>query len=261
MTTTIKFPTDDPLNPRKRAVVVGASSGIGEEMARKLAEEGYLVALLARRKDKLDTICESINTQYGETRAGAYVHDVTDYADVPKLFQTILADLSRIDLFVFNSGTLQRMELSEFDFEKDQKMIAVNLLGAMAWLGQAAVLFESMGSGQMVGISSVAADRGRVGNPGYNASKAGMTTYLEGLRNRLTRHGVHVLTVKPGFVDTILMVGGKTTLGMISTEKAVKDIYKAIRGRKQYMYTPWWWRWVMLGIRHTPSVIFRRLTF
>lgn len=255
------FPIDDPLQPRKRAVVIGASSGVGEELAHKLASEGYLVALLARRKKNLDAICKEINAKYGETRAAAYGHDVTEYGKVPKLFQTILADLQRIDLVVFVSGTLHRMGMAEFDFEKDRKMVEVNMLGAMAWLGQAATLFESMGSGQIVGISSVAADRGRVGNPGYNASKAGMTTYMEGLRNRLTRHGVHVLTVKPGFVDTFMMEGARMKLGMISTEKAVNDIWRAIKRRKQTMYTPWWWYWVMMGIRHMPSFIFRRLSF
>jgi short-subunit dehydrogenase len=113
-----------------------------------------------------------------------------------------------------------------------------------------------------VGISSVAGDRGRVGNPGYNTSKAALSTYLEALRNRLTRHGVNVLTVKPGFVRTDMLKAaqGKTPFA-IPAEKAADDIWKAMRSRKQMIYTPSLWRWIMWIIQHTPSVIFRRMSF
>ena len=259
MTRTI--PVDFPVDPKARAIVVGASSGIGEAVARKLAQEGYVVALLARRKKLLNSICAEINEQYGETRALAYPHDVKDTDKVPALFQEILRDLTRLDVIVYVSGITTPVALDEYDFEKDGEMLEVNLMGAVAWLGQAAILFERMGEGKIVGVSSVAGDRGRVGNPAYNASKAGLSTYLEALRNRLTRHGVHVLTVKPGFVDTDTLKASKTTFGVISPQKAAKDIYKAMRKRKQTIYTPFWWRYMMLAIRHTPSFIFRRLSF
>jgi short-subunit dehydrogenase len=255
------IPVDFPLDPKARAIVVGASSGIGEALARKLAKEGYLVALLARRKQLLNSICAEINEQYGETRAVAYPHDVNDIEKVPALFQEILRDLRQLDVLVYVSGITTPVAINEYDLEKDSEMIRVNLLGAVAWLGQAAVLFERMGEGKLVGVSSVAGDRGRVANPAHNASKAGLSTYLEALRNRLTRHGVHVLTVKPGFVDTENLKASKTTFGVISPEKAAADIYKAMRKRKQTIYTPWWWRYLMLAIRHTPSFIFRRLSF
>jgi short-subunit dehydrogenase len=141
-------------------------------------------------------------------------------------------------------------------------MIEVNLIGAMAWLTPVAEMFQSARSGQIVGIGSVAGDRGRVGNPGYNASKAGLATYLEALRNRLTRYGVNVLTVKPGFVQTAMVKAAQgPTPFMIPTEKAVDDIWNAMKKRKQNIYTPALWRWIMLAIRHTPSFIFRRLSF
>jgi short-subunit dehydrogenase len=101
-----------------------------------------------------------------------------------------------------------------------------------------------------------------VGNPGNNTSKAGLTTYLEALRNRLTRHGINVLTVKPGFVKTEMLTAalGPTPFA-IMPEKAADDIYSAMRRRRQVIYTPWIWRWIMLAIQHTPSFIFRRLSF
>jgi short-subunit dehydrogenase len=101
-----------------------------------------------------------------------------------------------------------------------------------------------------------------VGNPGYNTSKSGLATYLEALRNRLTRHGVNVLTVKPGFMKTQMVAAAQgATPFMIPVEKAADDIVKAMKKRKQTIYTASIWRWIMLAIQHTPSFIFRRLSF
>jgi short-subunit dehydrogenase len=122
-------------------------------------------------------------------------------------------------------------------------------------------MFQASGSGHIVGISSVAGDRGRVGNPGYNASKAGFTSYLESLRNRLTRRGVCVLTVKAGFVKTDMLKAAQKVMLPITAEKAADDIFRAIRGRKQQIYTPWFWTLVMLAVRNVPSFIFRRMSF
>ncbi|MBT3239916.1 MAG: SDR family NAD(P)-dependent oxidoreductase [Chloroflexi bacterium] len=257
----VSLPVDFPLDPKPRAIVLGASSGIGAATAMKLAKEGHVVALLGRRKKELNTVCEEINQAIGETRAIAYVHDVRKFDQIPKTFQKILTDYKNLDLIVYVSGVMNPVAQNEYDFEKDREMIEINLLGAMAWLGQAAIFFERMGAGKIVGITSVAGDRGRVGNPGYNTSKAGLITYLEALRNRLTRHGVHVLTVKPGFVDTEVLKNSSTTFGVISPEKAADQIWKGIKKKKQTIYTPGWWRLLMLIIQHTPSFIFRRVSF
>jgi len=100
-----------------------------------------------------------------------------------------------------------------------------------------------------------------VGNPGYNASKAALSTYLEALRNRLTRYGVHVLTVKPGFMDTDMLKSSPRTFWVVSPEQAADDTWKAIKSRKQTLYTLGRWGLVMLIIKHIPSLIFRRLSF
>ncbi len=250
-----------PLHPRQRAILVGASSGIGAELARQLAAQGWTLALLARRADRLDALCREINTACGEVRAIAHVHDVTDPATVPSLLQSLVAELGGLDLFIYNSGIAMPAGLKHFDFEKDRRTTEVNYIGALAWLDPVALLFQGMNTGQIVGISSVAGDRGRIGNPSYNASKAALTCYLEALRNRLTRRGVHVLTVKPGYVATELTQGQKGMFLVSSAEQAAADIVKAIRRRKQVLYTPWFWGWIMLVVRHIPSFIFRRLSF
>lgn len=255
------LPPELPLNRRTRAVVIGASSGIGAAIARRLAREGLLVAALARSEDALRALCEAINVEAGETRALPYPHDVTEVEDIPALFQRLLAELGGIDVLVYSAGDMYGPALDEYDLARDRRMLEVNLLGAAAWMGQAATLFQRMGAGQIVGISSVAGDRGRVANPAYGASKAGLDAYLESLRNRLTRHGVNVLTVKPGWVDTKSLEYVARTFGVISPAKAAAVIWRAMRKRQQLIYVPWWWRWLMLAIRFTPSPIFRRLRF
>jgi short-subunit dehydrogenase len=252
-----------PLKPRRRGIIIGASDGIGAALARRLAREGYTLALVARRQEKLETVCNDINKTFQEQRALVYVHDVAEDEKAPALLRRIVADLGGLDLVVFVAGVnYPPGGIDTYNFENDRKMVQVNLIGAMAWLTPAAEMFQSAKGGQIVGIGSVAGDRGRVGNPGYNTSKAGLATYLEALRNRLTRHGVNVLTVKPGFVQTEMVRAAQgPTPFMISAEKAAEDIWNAMRKRKQNIYTPWIWRWIMLAIRHTPSFIFRRLSF
>jgi decaprenylphospho-beta-D-erythro-pentofuranosid-2-ulose 2-reductase len=250
-----------PLTPRKRAILIGASSGIGAALAQQLASEGWTLALLARRADLLTALCADINQKAGEVRAVSYAHDVSNTGEVPALLQKAIADLGGLDLFVYNTGILIRMERTEFDFEKDFHMTEINYLGALAWLNPVAALFQGQDAGTIVGIGSVAGDRGRVGAPAYNASKAALHTYLEALRNRLTRHGVHVLTVKPGFVNTEMVKSSPRAFLVISVEKAAADISRAIRRRKQQLYTPWFWGWIMFVIRHIPSVLFRRMSF
>jgi short-subunit dehydrogenase len=251
-----------PLNPRRRGIIVGASDGIGSALARKLVKEGYTLALLARRKDKLDALCAELNIA-GEVRALPYAHDVSNTKDIPALLSRVVADLGGLDLIVFMAGVnYPPGGIDKYNFENDRKMIEINVIGAMAWLNPVAAMFQSAKMGQIVGISSVAGDRGRVGNPGYNTSKAALSTYLEALRNRLTRYGVNVLTVKPGFVNTEMVKAaqGGTPL-IIEPEQAANEIYKAMKKRKQMIYTPSIWRWIMLIIQHIPSIIFRRLSF
>lgn len=250
-----------PLQPRKRGLIVGASSGLGAALARKLAREGYTLALLARRGNQLAELCTELNAD-GITHTLAYEHDVLNHEEIPSLLTRIIADLGGLDLFIFNAGVNFPPGLERMNAADDIKMIEINLSGAIAWLAPVGDLLKEAKSGMIVGISSVAGDRGRIANPGYNTSKAGLTTYLEALRNRLTRHGVHVLTVKPGFLATdMLRASAGPKPFTITPERAADDIYKAIRRRKQIIYTHPIWRWIMLAIQHVPSVIFRRLSF
>ena len=262
MTVQPSTPPSRPLEPQKRAIVIGASSGIGAALVRELAHSGYLVAAVARREVRLQEFSNSANTAVGPNRVITFSHNVTDYDEIPTLFQTIVQTLGGLDLIIYNAGVQPSVTVDEYNFDKDRKMIEVNLLGAIAWLNQAALRFERARQGQIVGIGSIAGDRGRVGSPVYNSSKAGLATYLESLRNRLTRHGVSVTTIKPGFVDTVLFQENATKqFWVISPQEAARQIHKAAKRRKQTVYVPTRWGLVGLIIRHIPSIIFRRLSF
>lgn len=257
-------PVKRPLEPRRRAIVIGASSGIGAALVRRLALQGYRVAALARREEELNNLSEAINANLPDSRDPrvlVYGHDVTDYAAVPALFQDIVRDLGGLDLIVYVAGVQPSVAANEYNFDKDVAMIQVNLLGAVAWLNQAAIRFERAHRGHIVGVSSIAGDRGRVGAPVYNTSKAGLNTYLEALRNRLARRGVTVTTIKPGFVDTKLLENASKTFWVISPEDAAAQIYLAILRKRGTVYVPRRWGLVGLIIQHIPSFIFRWMNF
>lgn len=250
-------PVTRPLEPQRRAIVIGASSGLGAALTRLLAANRYLVAAVARREAHLAALRDSI----GRDVVRPYVHDVIETDQVPLLFDQITRDLGGLDLIIYAAAAQPPVAAHEYDFAKDELMVRTNLLGAMAWLNPAALRFERARAGHIVGISSIAGDRGRVGNPGYNTSKAGLDTYLEALRNRLSRHGVTVTTIKPGFIDTDLLKNAPKTFWVISPEEAAARTYDAIRRRRQLAYIPPRWKLISLVVRYMPSPVFRRLNF
>ncbi len=239
-------------SPFQTAIVIGASSGIGEALVRKLAAAGVRVAAVARRKAELDRIA-------GECGGSmlTYAHDVRIFDEAPVLFDRIAGDLGSVDLFVYNSGVMPRLEEGEYNFAKDREMIEVNLLGAMAWLNPVAAYMEARRKGTLAGVSSVAGDRGRRGNPAYHTSKAALTTYMESLRNRVSRFGVEVVTIKPGPVATPMTLGLKLPL-TIDADRCATEMITALEGGCGTTYVPAIWQPIMLAIQHVPSVIFRR---
>jgi short-subunit dehydrogenase len=204
---------------------------------------------------------EGLLAHFPSAEVLTYVHDVTDYDAVPALFEQVVRDLGGLDLIIYAAAVQMPVGLNEYDFSKDEEMLRTNLLGGIAWLNQAAARFERAKAGHIVGISSIAGDRGRVGSPVYNTSKAALDTYLEALRNRLSRHGVAVTTVKPGFVDTELLKNAPKTFWVISPEEAAALILAAVRDRRQVVYVPGRWRLIGTAVRAMPSFIFRRLSF
>ncbi|TMA23571.1 MAG: SDR family NAD(P)-dependent oxidoreductase [Deltaproteobacteria bacterium] len=243
----------------RRAIVVGASSGIGAEIARQLAAGGCAVALLGRRADALEHVAAGIRAG-GRGSALVRVHDVTAYGTVPALLQQLVDEMGGLDLLVYAAGTMHLPGESEYDFARDRSELETNLLGAVAWTTPVAAMFEARRAGTIVGLSSIAGERGRRTFPAYSTSKAGLTTWLEALRNRVARHRVNVVTVKPGFVDTEMTAGLERRPMAISATRAASLILAAAsRGGSPSVFIPGRWWLVAMVLRHLPSRIFRRL--
>ena len=247
------------MHKTRTALIVGASSGVGAALARRLAREGYALGLVARRIDRLQALCDEIATSH-YTRAFAYQHDVVNTAEVPALLAKAINDLGDLDLFIYCAGVLFPNDPAVFHADQDQFILQVNLVGAAAWITPVAQRFQQKRAGHIVGIGSIAGDRGRRGLPAYTASKAGLHTYLEGLRNRLWRDGVTVTTIKLGQVETEMLKNADRKRRPISADRAATLIWRAIAQRQQTVYVPSWWRWIGLAVQHLPSSIFRRLT-
>jgi len=245
--------------PWSRAIVVGASSGIGEALARQLAASGCRVALVARRKAELDAIVAQI-TDAAPGKAIAYVHDVTHYHEAAALFAEIVEELGGLDLIVYAAGIMPRLKPNDYDLDQDLAIIDTNFSGAVAWLNPAADRFGRTKSGTIIGISSVAGDRGRRGNVVYGATKTALNSYLESLRNRISVKGALVVTVKPGPVSTPMTEGLKMPF-MIPVEQAASEILQAARSGVEVVYVPAKWKLIMTVVRAVPSFIFRHMNF
>lgn len=244
------------------AIVIGASTGMGAAIVKHLARDGYRVAALARRGDALEELAREVEADPKVTRGGVIVrtHDVHDTAAVPELFEELVRELGGLDTLVFAAGIMPEIGPGEYDTAKDLDIMAVNTGGCMAWCNPAAEYFSSQRSGTIIGISSIAGDRGRKGNPAYCTSKAAMNTYLEALRNRLGEFGVHVCTIRPGFVQTAMTEGMDGLFWLITADEAAEQILAAARKGTNVRYVPFRWTWVGLVLRNIPSILFRRMT-
>ncbi|HEX5010922.1 MAG TPA: SDR family NAD(P)-dependent oxidoreductase [Planctomycetota bacterium] len=247
----------------QRALVVGGSLGLGSALVRQLAREGCRVAALSRSGDDLEALAREVSGE--ASRAGGalfvHVHDVRDTAAVPALFETIVRELGGLDLLVYTAAIMPSVGRTEYDTEKDLDILAVNFGGLLAWGNQAAQLFRTQRAGALVGISSIAGNRGRKGNPAYGASKAAMDNWLEALRNRLAGEGVHVCTVKPGYMATRMTAGMDKLFWVASPEQAAAEVLQAARTGVNVRYVLRRWRVVGTLLHFIPSFVFRRLEF
>jgi NAD(P)-dependent dehydrogenase (short-subunit alcohol dehydrogenase family) len=235
----------------QHAIVIGASSGIGAELVKQLAAEGTKVAAVARRGDRLLQMASDLGSNVVPVE-----HDVTHYDEVPQLFQRITQELGGLDLVIYVAGVMPAVGPHEYDFAKDKLTMDVNVLGAIAWLNQAAIRFENTRHGSVVAVGSVAGDRGRSGQPVYNASKAALTTYMEALRNRLAKLGVAVVTIKPG--PTATEMTSHLHMNMMPAAKVAEFILKNADKTGEH-YVKLTHRVAFAVIRSIPSAIFRRL--
>jgi short-subunit dehydrogenase len=239
--------------------VVGASSGIGAALVEALAARGDRVVALARRGERLEAVVAACRRKNPQADVAPAVHDVRDVASVPGAFAAAEKVLGGIDRIFYAAGAMADVGPDEFSIEKDREIVETSLMGAIAWLDLAAARFRERRAGQIVAISSVAGERGRRPYPAYGAAKAGLTSFLESLRNRLSTLGVSVVTVKPGFIATDMLRNAKKVFWVISAEECARLILAGADARRQSFYVPARWGFVAFVIRNIPSFLFRRM--
>lgn len=242
-------------------LIIGATSGIAEAVARLYAEQGAALFLVARNKDKLQAVATDLAAR-GAKDVQIFTMDVNDSDLIPKMVDAAWQAFGAIDVALVAHGTLPDQLRTETDIPYTVSEFRTNAESAIACLAGLAQRFEPQGKGVIAVIGSVAGDRGRASNYLYGAAKAAIDTYASGLRAKLFSSGVQVLTIKPGFVATSMTAGLNLPEKLTATpDKVARDIQRAIRKRKDVLYTPWFWSWIMLIIRWIPAVIFKRMKF
>lgn len=239
-------------------IVLGASSSIARAFAQQVASEGHALILAGRDTPDLDIAAADLRIRHGATVA-VVPFDALALEDIPAFVErcTVLAP-GGLSLFVAFATMPAQSELDQSAAALD-RMIRANVTGVAAVLNAFAPVLETQGHGHVVAIGSVAGDRGRLKNYNYGATKAALHTYLQGLRARLCRHGVTVLTVKPGFTDTAMSFGNPGMFLVASPQALATAILHAVARGTLVLYYPRFWQLIMLIIRHIPERIFQRL--
>jgi decaprenylphospho-beta-D-erythro-pentofuranosid-2-ulose 2-reductase len=237
-------------------LLLGAASDMAVAIARKYASEGYNIQLAARNATRLESLCSDIRIRYGVS-CTSHEFNALDFTSHPVFFSS-LPVLPDITICVF--GYLGDNEIAREQWQETERIIHTNYTGAVSALNAVSLLYAKQHHGSIVGISSVAGERGRQSNYLYGSAKAGFTAYLSGLRNRMFREKVHVLTVQPGFVYT-RMTENLSLPPMLTAkpEDIAEGIFKAVKSGKNVVYIKWFWRYIMLIIRNIPEFIFKKL--
>lgn len=242
----------------KRILVVGGTSAIGGEVGRRFAAVGSSIVLAGRDPAKLDAVAADLRVR-GAAGVSTCVFDARDLDGVETMWHAAVDAFDGLDGVLVAHGSLPDHAVAAHHVATTMEALTVNLASAVAVLTLAADHFEREGRGCIAAISSVAGDRGRQSNYIYGAAKAGLNAFLEGLRNRLHPAGVAVVTIKPGFVDTPMTAHLPKNALFASPETVGAAVYRAMRRRRDTVYAPWYWRWIMLAIRHLPGPVFKRL--
>jgi short-subunit dehydrogenase len=238
----------------KSAIIIGASSGIGKELAKVFSAKGFTVGLTARRTNLLEDLKK-------ELPGKSFIKhmDLNDPDGSIKALKELIGEMGDVDIIVINSGVGHSNNMLEW--EKEKPSIDVNVMGFTAMAVVATHYFIQRQKGQIVGISSVAAIKPFRLDPAYGASKAYISFYLRGLRNKFVHQGlrdVHVTDIKPGFVHTDLTKANEGMFWVASPQKAAKQIYDAIISKKKEAFVTKRWRFIAFMMRILPDLIYNR---
>jgi short-subunit dehydrogenase len=243
---------------RGAVLIVGATSGIGRAVAREFARAGYDLVLAGRDEEELGAESSDLALRFG-VRVATERFDGAEFDAHAGMFESAVNRFGGLDAVIVCHGSMVPQAEAARDLNHARAVIDANFTSAVSVLNRAADYFEGRGrGGTIVAVTSVAGDRGRQSNYIYGAAKAGLQTYLEGLRHRLFRSGVRVVDVRPGFVDTGMTWGLPGVFLAASPEKVGRAVYRAARRGRAVVYAPWFWRWIMALVRCLPRFLFHR---
>ncbi len=237
-------------------LILGAKSDIAWATAQKFAAEKHPVILAGRDLNALKFMQNDLKIRF-EVEVEVVFFDALDFESHINFFQNLFLNPGIITCFF---GLLGEQQHAEKDFTSAKAIIETNYTGAVSILNHGANYLINKANGCIIGVSSVAGDRGRMSNFIYGSAKAGFTAYLSGLRNRLNHVNIHVITVKPGFVNTSMTAEIPTPkLLTAEPENVAKDIYKGWKNKKNVVYSKWFWRYIMVIITLIPEAVFKKL--
>jgi short-subunit dehydrogenase len=237
-----------------KAVVIGATSGIGKELAKVLSQNGFTLGITGRRSDLLFELKEELRTETYIKRI-----DISQPDNAMKLLAELITEMAGVDVIIISSGVC--FDNQELDWNKEKATLDVNVSGFAAMANVAFNYFCKQGTGHIVGISSIRSHRGGWSAPAYNASKAFISNYLEGLRIKSNKMSIniHITDIKPGFVNTPMIKNRKNRFLVISVEKAANQIFNAIKNKKKSAYVTKQWALIAFLLKIMPYKIYKKL--
>jgi short-subunit dehydrogenase len=240
-------------------LILGATSAIARAVAAEFASRKFDLVLAGRDREELEALAADASLRHG-ANVQIQLFDILDFESLPATLGSCLSGAGQeLEGVILAVGHLGDQAAAQSDPCQARRILDTNLTGCALALNVVAEHFERRRKGFICALSSVAGDRGRQSNYLYGAAKGGLSIFLQGLRNRLSHAGVQVITVKPGFVDTRMTFGHPRLFLVATPESVARGIYKAIVQRKDVVYLPWFWRYIMLVLRLIPERAFKRL--
>ncbi|WP_461537190.1 SDR family oxidoreductase [Spongorhabdus nitratireducens] len=244
----------------KRILIIGATSAMAKGCARAMAEQGHSLFLCARKMAEIEELKHDLLAR-GAGSVSAMTLDINNLSRHKAVLETAYQELDGLDLVLLAHGTLPNQQQCEQNVDKTIEALQTNAVSSIAFLTRVANQFEQWGQGTIAAISSVAGDRGRQSNYVYGAAKNCLTTYLQGLRNRLDKAGVRVVTIKPGLVISPMTADFEKGPLWASADDVGRRMARVLlEGKQDVVYLPGFWRWIMMAICMIPETIFKRMS-
>jgi decaprenylphospho-beta-D-erythro-pentofuranosid-2-ulose 2-reductase len=243
----------------QRILIIGATSAIAEATARLWAARGDTLFLVGRQSGRLDAVAADLRVR-GAASVGWHTMDACDILAHPAMLDAAVSAMGGLDVALIAHGSLPDQKACEVSVDRTLKEINTNGVSVIALATLLGEKFAAQGSGSLAVIGSVAGDRGRQSNYVYGAAKGMVSLFLQGLRNRLAKQGIQVLTIKPGFVDTPMTAAFSKGALWAKPDDIACGIVRAVDRKSDEVYLPGFWRVIMAIIRHIPERLFKKLS-